>query len=253
MMKAITYLINLDGSDERLKNASEILASQNIDFIRFPAVDGRGKALTEFKDYNDKKAKQVMGRSLLSGEIGCYLSHVGCVERFLASDADYLIVLEDDMQLHNNYKNTIDKILNYLDQNKRINWNLINIGPKKKKIFTEVASFNSHTLLHAYYFPIRTIGLIWSRQGAQEFLEQGREIFMPIDNYLQYWLSRNSKGLSIWKPLVRPSGFESVIDKNRSKKKKSSLSLSMKKQIRSWKIRFLAIINMILNKNGSSK
>ncbi|EPF73673.1 glycosyltransferase family 25 protein [Acinetobacter indicus] len=250
-MKVVTYLINLEGSDERLKNATEILSSQDVEFIRFPAVDGRGKALTEFKDYNDEKAKQVMGRSLLNAEIGCYLSHIGCIHQFLASDADYLIVLEDDMVLENDYKKTIYEVISYLDKNNKINWNVINIGPKKKKFFKKLNNFNGYELLRVYYFPIRTIGLVWSRKGAQEFLEQGSEIFMPIDNYLQYWLSRNSKGLSIWKPLVKPSGFESVIDKNRSKKKYNSLYFSMRKQIRTWKTRFIAINNMVINKNGN--
>ena len=48
-MKVETYLINLDGSDERLKNASEILLAQNIQFKRFPAVDGRRKSLDAFE------------------------------------------------------------------------------------------------------------------------------------------------------------------------------------------------------------
>ena len=248
-MKVITYLINLDGSHERLKNATAILASQGVEFTRFPAVDGRGKALTEFKYYNDKKAKQVMGRSLLNAEIGCYLSHVGCIQKFLASDADYLIVLEDDMKLANDFKTTLDKVLEYLDTNKVFNWNLINIGPKKKKICNLIQSFQGYELLHAYYFPIRTIGLVWSRQGAEEFMAQGVEIFMPIDNYLQYWLSGNSKGLSVWEPLVRPSGFESEIDINRSSKKKTSFIFSLKKQMRTWGVRLKAIGHKIQHKN----
>lgn len=250
-MKVETYLINLDGSDERLKNASEILLAQNIQFKRFPAVDGRGKSLDAFESYNDEKAKQVMGRSLLNGEIGCYLSHVGCIQNFLASDADYLIVLEDDMQLANDFKKTIDEVLAYLDNHKAFDWNLINIGPKKKKICTTIQSFNGYELLHAYYFPIRTIGLVWSRKGAEAFISQGLEIFMPIDNYLQHWLSTNSKGLSIWAPLVKPSGFDSVIDVNRSAKKKNTLAFGVKKLMRTWNTRFTAINNKILNKNGN--
>lgn len=251
-MKVETYLINLDGSDERLKNASEIFSAQNIEFQRFPAVDGRGRELNEFESYNDEKAKKIMGRSLLNGEIGCYLSHVGCIQKFLSSDADYLVVLEDDMKLANNYKKTLDQVLDFLNSNKKIDWNLINIGAKKRKICTHIQTINGHELLHAYYFPIRTIGLVWSRKGAEEFIQQGLEIFMPIDNYLQHWLSGNSKGLSIWEPLVRPSGFESVIDIHRSTKKKNLLSFSVKKQLRTWKTRFIAINNKINSKNRNS-
>ena len=244
-MKVVTYLINLDGSDDRLKNASDLLSSQGVPFTRFPAFDGRGKALDDFDNYNNEKALQIMGRSLLNAEIGCYLSHIGCVKKFLESDADYLVVLEDDMKLEPEFRTVLNNILKYLDQNRQIDWNVINIGSKKKKICKTIADFDGYELLHAYYFPIRTIGLVWSRKGAQNFMDQNIDIFMPIDNYLQKWLSENGKGLSVWQPLVRPSGFESVIDKNRSTKSKKSLEYNLKKQVRTWKIRFTAINNML--------
>ena len=52
-MKVVTYLINLDGSDQRLASATEQLQQANWEFTRFPAYDGRGKALSEFKNYDD--------------------------------------------------------------------------------------------------------------------------------------------------------------------------------------------------------
>ena len=82
-MKVETYLINLDGSHDRLESANRQLKQQSFPFIRFPAYDGRGKSLSDFKNYNDKRANQIMGRSLISSELGCYLSHVGCVQKFL--------------------------------------------------------------------------------------------------------------------------------------------------------------------------
>lgn len=249
-MKVLTYLINLDGSDERLKSASGILAAQDVHFERFSAVDGRGKSLDTFINYNDEKAKKVMGRSLLNGEIGCYLSHIGCVQNFLSTDADFLVVLEDDLELSEDYKKSLENILSFLHNDIQFDWNIINIGPKKKKICNVIKEFNGHQLLHAYYFPIRTIGLVWSRKGALEFIEKGLEIYMPIDNFLQVWLTGNSKGLSIWAPLVRPNGFESVIDVNRSTKK-NKLPFRIKKQMRTWKNRVVAINNKLSKKNGS--
>ena len=40
-----------------------------------------------------------MGRKLVGGEVGCYLSHKRCVSEFLASDYDFVIVLEDDLEI----------------------------------------------------------------------------------------------------------------------------------------------------------
>lgn len=243
-MKIETYLINLDGSNERLQNATHQLNAQNVVFNRFSAVDGRGKPLSSFDSYNSEKAQEVMGRDLLNGEIGCYLSHLGCIEKFLRTDSDYLIVLEDDMKLSEDFKTSIQNILNYLDTHPNIDWYLINIGAKKKKLYKTLVKLSDLELNRAFYFPIRTIGLIWSRRGAEEFLKVGREMHAPIDNFLQTWLSHNAKGLSVWQPLVAPSGYESEIDNTRSVKTKKEWKYSYKRQFRMWKDRWCAIKNM---------
>ena len=87
-MKVVTYLINLDGSQERLERATQQLNQVNWPFERFSAVDGRGKELTEFANYDDHGANDVLGRKLMNSELGCYLSHYGCAEKFLSSDGD---------------------------------------------------------------------------------------------------------------------------------------------------------------------
>ena len=98
-MKVVTYLINLDGSDQRLASATAQLNQAGWDFSRFSAYDGRGKALSEFENYDDLAAQKILGRSLMNSELGCYLSHYGCAEKFLETDADYLVVLEDDIEV----------------------------------------------------------------------------------------------------------------------------------------------------------
>lgn len=252
-MKVETYLINLDGSHERLDNAHQQLANQKLNFTRFPAYDGRGKPLSDFKNYNDEKANQVMGRSLISSELGCYLSHVGCVEKFLKTDADYLVVLEDDLEIVKDFASTVNTLLDYLDQHKELDWYLINLGAKKKKLSKQITSINHYELVKAYYFPIRTIGLIWSREGAKQFLVDAKDMYAPIDNFLQSWLSQNGKGLSIWKPLVYPGGFISDIDgaiagtaaKARNAKEDRSFSYSFRRQKRMWRDRMYAIKHLV--------
>jgi glycosyl transferase family 25 len=81
MMKVETYLINLDGSDQRLASATAQLQQEGWPFTRFSAYDGRGKALAEFKQYDDAVAQRILGRSLINSELGCYLSHYGCAEK----------------------------------------------------------------------------------------------------------------------------------------------------------------------------
>ena len=210
-MKTITYLINLDGSHDRLASATAQLQAANWPFERYSAYDGRGKALSEFEHYDDAQARRILGRSLLNSELGCYLSHHGCAEKFLQTDADYLLVLEDDMKISADFKNMLENVLHYLHANPRLDWYQINIAAKRKKVAVDIARIDGHTLWHACYFPIRSLGVIWSRKGAEEFVRLGKTMTMPVDIFIQRWLSENGKGLGVWPPLVRSSGMDSEI------------------------------------------
>ena len=101
---------------------------------------------------------------------------------------------------------------------------------------------------HAFYFPIRGLGLIWSRQGARAFVEAGKTINMPVDIFFQSWLSQNGKGLGIWPPLVKPAGVDSdilgtVATQGISRKmlENRSKSYGFKKQKRMWRDRYHAL------------
>ncbi|APR69438.1 glycosyltransferase family 25 protein [Acinetobacter haemolyticus] len=246
-MKVITYLINLEGSDQRLASATAQLQQADWAFSRFPAYDGRGKALSEFENYDDAAAQKILGRSLISSELGCYLSHYGCAKKFLETDADYLVVLEDDIQVLPNFKQNLNSLINYLDQHKALDWYVVNLAAKKKKLAKDIVQMEHYTLWHAYYFPIRGVGLVWSRKGAEEFVRLGKEIHVPVDIFFQGWLSKNGKGLGVWQPFVKPAGLDSDIlgtvatqGIQRKDLEKRDASHGLKKQKRMWRDRFYA-------------
>ena len=252
-MKVLTYLINLDGSDERLAHAKQQLDDIDWPFERISAVDGRGKPLSSFDHYDDVMARVHLGRSLLNAEIGCYLSHYHCAEKFLASDADYLIVLEDDLILSSDFKAVLQKLLNELDNRPSLDWYLLNLAPKKKKLAKDIVRIDNHDLWHAYYFPILGLGLLWSRKGAEQFLDKGKKITMPVDVFFQRWLSRNGKGLAIWPALVKPNDMDSDIwseatNNNilRTDLENRDKTYRTKKQKRMWQDKTLAFKNKYL-------
>lgn len=253
-MKVAVYLINLDGSHERLTTATKQLNAHEVTFERFPAFDGRGKPLSDFKEYNDTKALDVMGRSLISSELGCYKSHLGCIEKFLNSDSDYLIVLEDDIEIvDNQFKATLHDMLQWLYGKPEIDWYAMNLGAKKNKLSKKIFSTRGRDLVKAYYYPIRFIGMIWSRAGAQAFYDYAaHEMYMPVDNLAQSWLAKNGKGLSVWPALVKPNGSDSDIDGNqatqsirRNDKSGRQWSYVFKKQTRMWFDRYSALKHLL--------
>ena len=216
--------------------ASAVLSEQSIAFERISAFDGRGIEPTSIADYDEIAALSYMGRTLKGGELGCYFSHLDCARRFLASDADYVVVLEDDMLPTDDLANKVTALLTWLAASEGLVWYLINIGALKRKIYTPLYQVDEHELARAHYFPMTTTGIIWSRAGAQAFIERALPIYAPVDNFFRHWLTDNDRGLSVYPPLVAASGMDSDIDGVTAKRKAQARSqwYGLLKQRRLW-------------------
>ncbi|MBX8784022.1 glycosyltransferase family 25 protein [Ochrobactrum sp. GRS2] len=210
-----TYLINLDGSQERLDISRGQLERAGIEFTRVPAVDGRKGDPRAHPAYHEKRALAFMGCQVSGGELGCYLSHLKAAQMFLDSGEKYAMVLEDDMSVPADLAKMAEELLSWLEKDGRY-WDLINIGTDGIKRHTPLCTLQGQdqrrNLTSAHYFPMTTGGLIWSRAGAQNFVNSQHEIFAPVDNYLRFWLTRTNTGLAVWPPLVKARGAQSDID-----------------------------------------
>jgi len=118
-----TWVINLDRATERLQRISTQLARLQLPFTRLPAVDARAltpaqRALLDEPGYHRKH-----GMTPVLGEVGCYLSHVEVMRLFLASSADYALVLEDDALLHD----TLPAVLQGLMQHPE-RWDMVKLS-----------------------------------------------------------------------------------------------------------------------------
>jgi glycosyl transferase family 25 len=241
-MKITFYLINLDGSTDRLQSASEQLQREAVDFVRVPAFDGRGKNVSEFKDYDQEGAIAYMGRPLRGGEIGCYYSHLKCIDLFLASDDEYAVVIEDDVAIPPGGLKKLRDALVWLDAKHKI-WDVMNFGAQKNKIYSPLHTVDGHQIVKAHYFPMTTTGIVWTRQGARSFLQSHPRIYAPIDNTLREWQSQMDKGISMVPPLVSTTGAESDIDSGTAQARNREgrmASYGVKKQWRLWKNKFQA-------------
>lgn len=235
----IFYLINLDGSDERLATATKALKEQNIDFIRISAVDGRKTDPISFVEYDEQKALSYMGRKLTGGELGCYFSHLKCAKEFISSKADFAVVLEDDMKPSDEL---VQKITNLISGLSNKPWYLINIGANKRKIFTPLFDINQHQVSRAHYFPMTTTGIIWSKKGAQAFIKEAIPIYAPVDNFFRNWLTKSNLGISVYPPLVVARDVASDIDGNKTRKNHNrAKNYGFLKQKRLWIDKMIAI------------
>jgi len=191
------YVINLDGSTERLAGIRARLDATAIRYERQSAVDGRAFGAGDVPEYDEAAALRYMGRKLVGGELGCYLSHLKTAQRFLQTEADACLVLEDDAVPVAD----LDKLVRETCAQLRArdpDWRIVNLGNPRQKITREVAQITvtnqPYSLARAYYFPMTTSAILWSRKGAAEFVAEHRTIFAPVDNYLRHWITRAGGG-----------------------------------------------------------
>lgn len=109
-MKYKTFVINLERSPERLRFMKEQFVQLAMAFEIQKAIDG---STYDFKDEFDEalSRKHNGGRLMTQGEIGCALSHKKTLERVLAEDLDYALIMEDDVELSPQFKKILEQEL----------------------------------------------------------------------------------------------------------------------------------------------
>lgn len=93
-----TYVINLDRASERLEYMQRQLNALSLPYERVDAVDG-SRLTRPVAGFDERGYNLLHGRKFHPGEVGCYLSHMQALRKFMDSGADYGLILEDDSQL----------------------------------------------------------------------------------------------------------------------------------------------------------
>jgi glycosyl transferase family 25 len=99
MNRLQTWVINLDRAPERLARIGSQMERLGLPFTRLPAVDARALTDDQRAALDEAAYRRKHGMTPVLGELGCYLSHVRAMELFLASQAEFALVLEDDVLL----------------------------------------------------------------------------------------------------------------------------------------------------------
>ena len=118
-----TWVINLDRAPDRLARISGRLAALGLSWARLPAVDARALTPEQRATLDEPAFCRKHGMTPLPGELGCYLSHVQVMQQFLASDAAFALVLEDDVQLHASLPAVLQGLMAHADR-----WDVVKLS-----------------------------------------------------------------------------------------------------------------------------
>lgn len=189
----IIYYINLDKDIERNSNMKNMLDKLNIKYERIQGING--------SDINIKKKYKILYNTpcLMSrGQYGCYLSHIKCYEKFIKSNYKYLIILEDDTILNDNFKNSITNLFD--NYNKLLKEKIDFIYLSRSNIIKEqykvnIKYFNDDFIYSPEIFGYGFHSYFLTKNGSKKLLNiindakihyDKHDLFAPID-LLEAW------------------------------------------------------------------
>lgn len=233
-----TYLINLDRSTDRLAVMNERMSAIGITAERVSGVEG---AKLDLKSENIAVPNYKYPRSLTLGEIGCFLSHRKCWEKFVQSGDEWALILEDDCIFHkaaSRYLTTIDWIPSGCQ--------LVHFYYAKS---ATVYSDKTIKLADGNYLyrtkislPVGAYAYFISREAALKALELSQVIEEPVDNFLFGIFSQFPKVIDVWRPqgaVVLPCEEVQSTIPGRQVKSFSWYQVHPKRLFNKFKIKFL--------------
>ncbi|WP_304342200.1 glycosyltransferase family 25 protein [Campylobacter ureolyticus] len=181
------YFISLKKDEKRRENCKRQFPKYYNNFIQVEAVDGREiGSLKYFELINPAFYK--LNKLLSPSEVGCSLSHKKVYELFLKSEADYALILEDDII---GTDEDIEKVINLT---KFLNPNSIFIcgGQDSYSVFVKEI-YNNFYILSKYSNLTGTCSYVITKNSAKKLLNLQTEILDIADNW-----ERLSKDLNVY-------------------------------------------------------
>lgn len=113
------YLINLERRKDRMIKVDNKLKDVGISYKRIKGYDGQ--LLKEFVD-----PKILVRRT--PGYLGCLLSHLEIIKLSYNQGLEKILILEDDIIIHRNINEEFERIINTLDIENNLDWDLLYLG-----------------------------------------------------------------------------------------------------------------------------
>ncbi len=110
MAEVAIYLINMDSESVRLEWMRKQLEKHELSYERISAVNG-ALLTPEDQAYHLSPLRSHLSRA----EIGCLLSHTVAWETFLQSQADFALILEDDVHFADDFASFFEALPKFLD------------------------------------------------------------------------------------------------------------------------------------------
>ena len=196
------YCINLKERPDRwerfIKQPGVAQLIQTFPFERFEGINGK---LLDIK--NDNRVSLRTKRNILyqkrrdhedldtPGGVGCYLSHYMCWKKFLDTDKEKLLILEDDAEIPDDF---LEKLMNAMEDLNQEDIKRPDIWMLAKPFagtWVRALEIGSPTYSKnwSYDYMAPLTGYILTRQGAKILIDNA----IPIDGHVDHYMRRCSQ------------------------------------------------------------
>ncbi len=204
MIKRKIFVINLPNEIERFSFVKKQFDELGLDVERIDGVYANSLTPEFIKTvYSTELNRKTYVRELHSGQIACYLAHIKAWNKIIEDDLDYAIILEDDVQIINDFK----KGLEFLD-NSFGKWDFVRIqeNVKPKKIFSK-KSYGDFSFVQYINTTGGAFSQVVSKNAAKKMVENLIPFGMPADVNQQYYYKIGVRVDSLRPPLITLSNL----------------------------------------------
>lgn len=171
------WLINLPRATARRERMERRLADLGLKYNIFAGVDGNAEEAKLIANTDVKAFERNMGRKILIGGLGCYHSHLGVWEEFLASGKPVALILEDDVVFHDDFLDALR-----LGLRARQHWDFLKLNRIRAKMPVCQGKIGPYRL-NAYIGPATGTGAyLITRETAEKLLPAMRRVTRATDH-----------------------------------------------------------------------
>ena len=212
------FVINLKEDTERWHSISDQINTLGLSFSRFNAY--HGEYIPErWRNQFFPKSSEPFRPTLTDGQLGCYVSHLACMNMLLEGKHLAAMIFEDDIVINSK----ISGLFSNIDKLPK-NWDFIHLSGRPKSAFISLGDIAPDLELVKFSrIPTDASGYIVSRSGAEKFIyhKQGdlRRVPNDIEVKNAYIRKLNVYGC-LPPPICQTPKFPSAIDRVDSRKRK---------------------------------
>ena len=153
------------------------------------------------KNHDSKRAIDALGRDLTRGELASTFNHMLCFKKFLDSESDIAIILEDDADfIVDEFVCVIDLLIKIIDESRL---HVYLLTPVISYLNNNSISLNKDYKVVEVVQSLDSAGYIVNRETAKKLLSVNSKAWFIMDDWVRYKRHANVNVFSVIPPILK--------------------------------------------------